>query len=320
MTDRPQPGAPFSGEQLWSLTEQLRQRMFKATLFLAALLVPPAVLMIVVVGDELGIRLALLAIVGTLCALAAAEAGWCYRRLREQQWWVLLPAFLAAGVLVIGGARQNATFIVVGIAVVGTPTVVGSFCAMTAGSIVVLGYAISLLVRQQTLLLDGSAGDIAAVISLMVAIYAAHRTAELVTLVVADVNRDARAAAPMPGEDTLAAIAARAPSMSTRVIAEEATDQLPDDALRRLSEYGLTPAEREVAYLAGDGRPQKFIAERLGKSTKTVGNQLRSIKAKLNVETHAALTAEIRRLLALPAPDERPSERASLDEEPSPEP
>ncbi len=299
MADRSGIGVPYSGEQLWNLTEELRLLMFKATLFLAALLVLPAVLMIVVVEDELGIRLGLLAVVGTLCALAAAEAGWCYRRLREQQWWVLLPALLAASVLVIGGARQNATFIVIGTAIVGTPTVVEIFSAMTAGSVVVAGYAIGLLVRQQSLLFDGSAGDIAAVISLMVAIYAAYRTAELVTMVVADVNRDARAAAP-PREVSGASAGTPMPSVSAQVIAQEATDQVPDDAFRRLSEFGLTPAEREVAYLAGDGRSQKLIAERLEKSPKTVGNQLRSIKQKLDVETHAALTAEIRRLLALP--------------------
>jgi DNA-binding CsgD family transcriptional regulator len=194
---------------------------------------------------------------------------------------------LAAGVLIVGGARQNSTFIVIGTAMVGTPVVIELASAMVAGSIVVFGYAVSILVHQQSLLVDGSAGDLAALISFLMAIYTANRVAELAVLIVADVNRDARE------------VTAKQP-VPDRILAQEATDGTADDVLGRLSEYNLTPAQRRVAHLAGDGLGQKAIAERLGKSPRTVGNQLREVKNKLAVKTHAELTFRVQQLLALP--------------------
>ncbi len=307
MAETPGVSLPYSGEQLWGLTERLRLQIFKATLLLATLLVLPAAVMIVLVGRDIGVRLALLAVLGTFCALGAAHSGWCTDRLRKHQWLVFLTALLAGSVLVLGGARQNATFLVISVAAVGTPAIVEVSSAMIVGWIVAFAYVISILVRGEPLLLEGSAGDLAALISVLVAIYAAYRAAELMTMIVADVNRDAKEASEEVGEvmspsrsGPFVRTSSPATSVSARVITEEATDQAPDEALRRLSEYDLTPAEREVAYLAGDGLQQKRIAERLGKSTKTVEHQLSSVKAKLEVKSHAALTAKVRRVLALP--------------------
>lgn len=53
----------------------------------------------------------------------------------------------------------------------------------------------------------------------------------------------------------------------------------------------LTAAELKVALLAASGLPYKLIADRLNKSSATVDHQLRSIRRKLNVRTHAELAA-----------------------------
>lgn len=53
----------------------------------------------------------------------------------------------------------------------------------------------------------------------------------------------------------------------------------------------LTPAELKVAWLAASGMPYKVIADRLNKSFATVDHQLRSIRRKLQVRSHAELSA-----------------------------
>jgi DNA-binding CsgD family transcriptional regulator len=53
----------------------------------------------------------------------------------------------------------------------------------------------------------------------------------------------------------------------------------------------LTPAELKVAWLAASGMPYKVIADRLNKSFATVDHQLRSIRRKLRVRTHAELAS-----------------------------
>jgi|GEM_PF-4882893 len=314
MAEAPGSPPPYSGQQLWGLTRRLRLLVFRATLVLAALLALPAAAMIALVGKEVGVRLAMLAILAGLCAFGAVRAGWCAERLRRRPGLLLVVALLGAGALVAGGARQDATFLVIAAVLVGAPAIVEVRSAMGAGAIVALAYAASIAIRGEAFLLDGSAGDLAALLSLLVAIYAAHRAAELATMTVVDVNRDARDAATEVGEAMPAsrrgrfveADGSRDP-VSVRVISQEATDGTRVEALRRLSEVGLTPAQQEVALLAGDGLQQKLIAERLEKSTKTIEHQLRAIKDKLEVRNHPELTAEIHRILALP-PDRQGSE------------
>ncbi len=56
----------------------------------------------------------------------------------------------------------------------------------------------------------------------------------------------------------------------------------------------LSPREREVALLAGEGCDNGEIAQRLGKSVLTVKKQLRSIYAKLDLPTRGKLIATLR--------------------------
>jgi len=67
----------------------------------------------------------------------------------------------------------------------------------------------------------------------------------------------------------------------------------PDATTRNEDQYrgSLTPAELKVAWLAASGMPYKVIADRLNKSFATVDHQLRSIRRKLHVRTHAELAA-----------------------------
>lgn len=53
----------------------------------------------------------------------------------------------------------------------------------------------------------------------------------------------------------------------------------------------LTASELTVARLAASGLPYKVIADRLNKAVSTVDHQLRSIRRKLKVRTHAELSA-----------------------------
>lgn len=314
---------PYTGGQLLGLTWRLRLQVFTATLILAALLAPVASVMVVLVGGDVALRLALLVALGALCALGAADARRLADRLRRRPVTIILAALLAGAVLVAGGARQNATFLVIAVATVGSAAIVELGWAMSAGVIVCLAYGIAVLGRGEPPLIDGSAGDLAALISLLVAIYAAERAAALVTMILADVNRDAREASTEAGEPMPASRGGRfveAPGegvpVSVRVIAEEASGRTREEALTRLSEFHLPAAEREVALLAGDGLPQSQIAEQLGKSTRTVEHQLGSLKDRLEVRTHPALTARIRRMLAL-APGEGAEEDPGAPEDQS---
>lgn len=53
----------------------------------------------------------------------------------------------------------------------------------------------------------------------------------------------------------------------------------------------LSPREREVAQLVGQGCSNDEVAQHLGKSVLTVKRQLRSIYGKLNVNSRGRLTA-----------------------------
>ena len=56
----------------------------------------------------------------------------------------------------------------------------------------------------------------------------------------------------------------------------------------------LTDAERRVAYLIATGRTNKSVARALGVSVNTIGSHLRSIYAKLGVQSRVQLTNELR--------------------------
>lgn len=278
----------YSGEQLLGLTEDFRFRIFRATLLIAALLLPVAAALILLIGKESGTRLALLGVLGICSLVALRRARWCYGFLDRRQWAALVPASFGALLLIIGGARQNATFLVIGAIVIGLPAVIEFDATISVGGIIACGYLASIAVRHEGILLDGAAGDLAAVASFLAAIYASHRTVEIVMMGVADLNAG-----------TIGARHADA------VIAQEATGQIPEAELAKLSGFRLTRAELPVAYLAGDGLPQQKIADRLEKATRTVEDQLASIKSKLDVDTHPELTSKIRILLAGPAADQK---------------
>ncbi|HTP28989.1 MAG TPA: helix-turn-helix transcriptional regulator [Anaeromyxobacteraceae bacterium] len=72
------------------------------------------------------------------------------------------------------------------------------------------------------------------------------------------------------------------------------TGRLEPDVTARIEDRrrgSLTTAELKVAWLAASGMPYKLIADRLNKSCATVDHQLRSIRRKLQVRTHAELAA-----------------------------
>jgi DNA-binding CsgD family transcriptional regulator len=56
----------------------------------------------------------------------------------------------------------------------------------------------------------------------------------------------------------------------------------------------LSPAELRVAQLAATGASYKSIARQLNKSFSTVDHQLRSVGAKLNVQSHPQLVGALR--------------------------
>lgn len=57
----------------------------------------------------------------------------------------------------------------------------------------------------------------------------------------------------------------------------------------------LTPAEREVAVLAVAGLSNQAIAERRGRSVRTVANQMASVLVKLGVASRYELAARLAR-------------------------
>ena len=70
----------------------------------------------------------------------------------------------------------------------------------------------------------------------------------------------------------------------------------PAPLVRSKTEQRLTPAERDVAGLVLEGLTNRVIAERRGRSARTVANQLASIYAKLEVGSRAELAAWAARL------------------------
>ena len=69
----------------------------------------------------------------------------------------------------------------------------------------------------------------------------------------------------------------------------------------RLAEYGVTLAEAQVALLSADGESQREIAAYLRKSSRTVENQLASVRRKLDAPTASAMAAIVARAVDLPA-------------------
>ena len=57
---------------------------------------------------------------------------------------------------------------------------------------------------------------------------------------------------------------------------------------------GLTPAEADVLDLVAEGLANRAIAERLGKSEKTVRNQLSAVLSKLGVHSRAEAIVQVR--------------------------
>ena len=55
----------------------------------------------------------------------------------------------------------------------------------------------------------------------------------------------------------------------------------------------LTPAERRVALLIGTGHSNKSASTELGVSVNTVGTHLRSVFAKLNIQSRVQLANEL---------------------------
>jgi DNA-binding CsgD family transcriptional regulator len=62
------------------------------------------------------------------------------------------------------------------------------------------------------------------------------------------------------------------------------------------SEVSLTEAERRVAYLIATGHTNKSTAKSLGLSINTVGSHVRSIYAKLGVQSRVQLANMLREL------------------------
>jgi DNA-binding CsgD family transcriptional regulator len=57
----------------------------------------------------------------------------------------------------------------------------------------------------------------------------------------------------------------------------------------------LTPAERRVAMLIGAGHTNRSASTKLGVSVNTVGTHLRSVFAKLNIQSRVQLANELHR-------------------------
>jgi DNA-binding NarL/FixJ family response regulator len=301
---KPGGSAAVGGQRLFELNEDLQVQAFRATLILAALLFGPAAAMTLLVDRDVTVRLALLVVASVSCGVVAYRAEWCASKLRRQGSRVLLPATFGAAVLVAAGSRQDAIFLVVAVAVAGTPAVVEVAWAMGAGAIVTLGYVLGVAVRGESLLVEGSAGDLAAVLSMLAAIYAGHRVVGLAMAVITDFNRDAADSArergrAMPNSSRGHYVGEGDPRDATavRLTAEEATDRAEDGAAEKLSRYGLTAAEQVVALLASEGWPPSRIAETLKKSVRTVETQLGSILQKLEVPNRSALAARLVEIL-----------------------
>jgi DNA-binding NarL/FixJ family response regulator len=61
------------------------------------------------------------------------------------------------------------------------------------------------------------------------------------------------------------------------------------------AEVALTPAEREVLHLVAEGLDNRAIGDKLGKSEKTVRNQVSAVLDKLGVRTRAEAIVKARR-------------------------
>lgn len=286
----------YSGRELVDLTEELRQRFVARTLFLALVLCFAAAPLIVVAGIEVQWRLVLLTALTVLCGLAFSQCERCYEVAKNHPSSVLPAAVVAAAVLAAGGGRQNPTFVVIVAVIVGLPVAAGLRAGLAAGMLVAAGYLLGILARKQSLLVDGSPGDIAAIVTMLVGVYAAHAAAGLASLMVADFNREARLALELTarGETELARVDSK--DLEPRNRRREVSSVPP-----RLAEYGVTLAEAQVALLSADGESQREIAAYLRKSSRTVENQLASVRRKLDAPTASAMAAIVARAVDLPA-------------------
>jgi DNA-binding CsgD family transcriptional regulator len=279
--------------------------LFVGGLLFAVMLVAAASPMVYLIDAHVSLRLMLLLVVGACVTLSYAFAEECFTALDENGWWALIPAGAAAGVLAGGGARQNGTFIVIAAVFVTVPTAAELAPAMAAGGIVAFGYLLGIAVRGQPLLVNGSMGDVAALLSFLVAIYGSHRVSRLVAVLIYDLNHNHLAATLLEaelaqrvsvtyGSDTTRADTKRAVAVAA------ALDPDPDSETTRFSDLGLNDGQRAAAVLFGQGLTRKEIAERLSVSPKMVSDHREVLMSRLDVRTTAGLVGKLAEMLALP--------------------
>lgn len=296
---------PYAGKQLADLADLTRKGLFAGGLLFAMTLVAAASPLVYLIDAHVSLRLMLLLVVGAFVTLGYAFAEECFTALDENGWWSLIPAAVAALVLAGGGARQNGTFIVIAAVFVTVATAADLAPAMSAGGIVAGGYLIGIVMRGQPLLVNGSMGDVAALVSFLVAIYGSHRVSRLVAVLIYDLNHDHLAAKLLEAElaqrVSVTQGSERTRTETKRAVAVAAALEPNLDAeTARFSDLGLNDGQRAAAVLFGQGFTRKEIAERLSVSPKMVSDHREVLMNRLDLRTTAGLVGKLAEMLALP--------------------
>jgi DNA-binding CsgD family transcriptional regulator len=269
---------------------------FEVGLSLGVLSGVAAALLIDLVGHHVALRLTVLIAITTLVAAVLVDSTRSYSILEKRQFLVPASTLLIAGLLAVANGRFNATLIVVfaWLIAVTIPARPGTASAATA--IVVVCYLLGIVLRGDSLELDGSFGDLIALAAGVASVVATRLFVKLLA------RLDAEAQSRMPASEAIvegspnAVALPERPDVIVTDLPSKSCKKQPAD-LEVLASAGLGGRRAEVALLITQGKRQSEIADELGIKVSTVKEHETAARAFFGVQNRVALAGRVTRLL-----------------------
>jgi DNA-binding CsgD family transcriptional regulator len=272
-----------------------RVSFFETALSLGIVSALAAALLIDLTGHDVALRLTVLVAIITLVSTVRVSSKRAYAAFADHPTLAPGSTLLIAGLLALANGRDNATLVVVFAWLIAITVPTRSRTATTAAtSAVVVSYVLGIVVRGESLKVDGSYGDLIALAAGVAAVVGTRWAVELVERL--EASAKARKPAPAPidhaAEPTARQCHTAEPSLS------------PAD-LRVLTADGLSMRQAQVALLVKHGKHRDEIARHLGIKSSTVKAHEATARAHFGVQNRSALAGRVARLLKnAPRPDD----------------
>jgi DNA-binding CsgD family transcriptional regulator len=255
-------------------------------------------LLIDLVDRQVALRLTVLIAITTLIAATRAYSERCYSTLEERQFLVPGSTLVVAGLLALANGRFNATLIVVvaWLIAVTVPARIGAAIAATA--IVVVCDLLGIVLRGESLELDGSFGDLLALAAGVASVAATRLLLELLTRLDAEARSRMQASKASVDCDPHKVALPEPPQITVTEVRGKSCKPKPSSAdLEVLASDGLLGRPAQVALLIKHGKKRSEIAEELGIKVSTVKDHETAARAHFGVRNRAALAGKVARLV-----------------------